>query len=170
MTTNSCPVEDVLADELLGFLNIYDSFAWDPETKLWTLMSSRITQDMLDTIIMMGWMEDGITRKSDYETLMNMTSDEVVAMVEEITEERFHTIIELIVEEWMETGITKMTAESQDVKGHPWSKEDVKRLVAWMEDHQDKLCGKQAVWHKDVKDQVFGEDEWITVKRIKEKA
>ncbi|KAF8430098.1 hypothetical protein EV426DRAFT_579780 [Tirmania nivea] len=66
--------------------------------------------------------------------------------------------------------MSSIGAESQDGKGRIWKKEDVERLVAWMEDHQENLRGKQAAWHKDVKDQLFSEDEWISIKRIKEKA
>jgi len=40
-----------------------------------------------------------------------------------------------------------------------WSKEELEQLVAWMEENPEQLRGKQAVWHKDVKDQVFKNDE-----------
>lgn len=39
-----------------------------------------------------------------------------------------------------------------------------------MEEHQENLRGKQAAWHKDVKEQVFARDPEITVNRIKDKA
>jgi len=42
--------------------------------------------------------------------------------------------------------------------------------VSWMEENPEQLRGKQAVWHKDVKDQVFKNDEHVTVKRICGKA
>ena len=32
-----------------------------------------------------------------------------------------------------------------------WTKEEMERLVGWMEENQESLRGKQAVWHKDVK-------------------
>ncbi|KAF8421680.1 hypothetical protein EV426DRAFT_608723 [Tirmania nivea] len=51
-----------------------------------------------------------------------------------------------------------------------WTKEEVERLVCWMEENQESLRGKQAVWHKDVKAQVFAEDEEMTVTRIRDKA
>jgi len=51
-----------------------------------------------------------------------------------------------------------------------WIKEDVERLVCWMGENQEKLRGKQSSWHKDVKEQVFKENEEISVKRIREKA
>ena len=50
-----------------------------------------------------------------------------------------------------------------------WIKDDIERLVHWMEENQIKLRGKQSVWHKDVKEQVFGQNGDITVKRIGEK-
>lgn len=65
--------------------------------------------------------------------------------------------------------MSTMATDSQELKGCPWIKEDIERLVAWMEEHQEKLRGKQAAWHKDVNDQIFAEDEWITVKQNKEK-
>ena len=43
-------------------------------------------------------------------------------------------------------------------------------MVAWMEDNQELLRGKQATWYKDIKDQVFVNDDHITLKKIKEKA
>jgi len=39
-----------------------------------------------------------------------------------------------------------------------------------MEENPEQLRGKQAVWHKDVKDQAFKNDEHVTVKRICDKA
>lgn len=41
--------------------------------------------------------------------------------------------------------------------------------MRWMEENEESLRGRQAAWHKDVKDQVFADNEEITVKRIKEK-
>lgn len=38
-----------------------------------------------------------------------------------------------------------------------------------MEENEKLLRGKQIVWHKEIKEQVFGDDEYITVKRISEK-
>ncbi|KAF8424327.1 hypothetical protein EV426DRAFT_599504 [Tirmania nivea] len=51
-----------------------------------------------------------------------------------------------------------------------WSKSQSERLVAWMEENQEELRGKQIKWHKLVKEQVFSNDEHITVKRITDKA
>jgi len=45
----------------------------------------------------------------------------------------------------------------------------MERLVCWMEENQQSLRGKQTVWYKDVKEQVFGDNEDITVKRVGEK-
>ncbi|KAF8430084.1 hypothetical protein EV426DRAFT_579674 [Tirmania nivea] len=50
-----------------------------------------------------------------------------------------------------------------------WSKSESERLVAWMEENQEELRGKQITWHKLVKGQVFSNDEHITVKRITDK-
>ena len=49
-------------------------------------------------------------------------------------------------------------------------KEELERLAAWMEEDPGGLRGKQAVWHKNLKEQVFGGDEHVTVKRISDKA
>jgi len=50
-----------------------------------------------------------------------------------------------------------------------WAKEELELLVGWMEENKESLKGKQATWHKDVKDQLFADQEEITVKRIREK-
>ncbi|KAF8430147.1 hypothetical protein EV426DRAFT_708274 [Tirmania nivea] len=56
-----------------------------------------------------------------------------------------------------------MPSDSQkSTRQRTWPKEDMERLVCWMEDNQEKLRGKQAAWHKDVKEQVFAEDPDIT--------
>ncbi|KAF8416376.1 hypothetical protein EV426DRAFT_721831 [Tirmania nivea] len=52
----------------------------------------------------------------------------------------------------------------------PWDKSDVERLVAWIEDNQEKLRGKQLAWHKNVKEEIFKDDDDMTIKRIREKA
>ena len=39
----------------------------------------------------------------------------------------------------------------------------MEHLVGWMEENPE---GKQASWHKDVKDEVFANEEHITVKMI----
>ena len=52
----------------------------------------------------------------------------------------------------------------------PWTKEEIERLLAWMEDNQESLKGKQIPWHKDVKEEVFATDDHITVKKITDKA
>ncbi|KAF8429612.1 hypothetical protein EV426DRAFT_703408 [Tirmania nivea] len=39
-----------------------------------------------------------------------------------------------------------------------------------MEDNPEQLCDKQAAWNKDVKDEVFGSDQHITVKKICDKS
>ena len=63
-----------------------------------------------------------------------------------------------------------MTLESQRApRSRNYIKEDVEQLVCWMEENQLKLRGKQSVWHKDLKEQVFATNSDITVKRIGEK-
>ncbi|KAF8445291.1 hypothetical protein BGX38DRAFT_1331077 [Terfezia claveryi] len=57
-----------------------------------------------------------------------------------------------------------------ELKNKAWDKSDVERLVAWMEDNQEKLRGKQSAWHKDVKEEIFKDDDDMTIKRIREKA
>ncbi|KAF8422227.1 hypothetical protein EV426DRAFT_706406 [Tirmania nivea] len=49
-----------------------------------------------------------------------------------------------------------------------WSKDDVVRLVGWMEENQEELRGQQKKWHKDIKEEVFV-DESIIVNRIRVK-
>ncbi|KAF8426234.1 hypothetical protein EV426DRAFT_661134 [Tirmania nivea] len=44
-----------------------------------------------------------------------------------------------------------------------WSKEEVEKLIGWMEENQEALRGLQRKWHKDVKEEVFADDENITV-------
>jgi len=50
-----------------------------------------------------------------------------------------------------------------------WTRDEVERLISWIEDNQEQLRGKQIAWHKGVKEQVFGAEEHITVKRISKK-
>ena len=51
-----------------------------------------------------------------------------------------------------------------------WLQEELEMLVGWMEENQASLSRKQSIWHKQVKDQVFADNDEITPKRIKEKA
>jgi len=51
----------------------------------------------------------------------------------------------------------------------PWTRDEVERIIAWMEDHEEEIRGKQVQWHKEVKEQVFAAEEHIPVKRITEK-
>ncbi|KAF8439174.1 hypothetical protein BGX38DRAFT_1208809 [Terfezia claveryi] len=50
-----------------------------------------------------------------------------------------------------------------------WSKEEVEKLIGWMEENQEALRGLQRKWHKDVKEEVFADDENITFNRIRDK-
>ena len=64
-----------------------------------------------------------------------------------------------------------MPANSQKgARQRNWTKEEMERLVCWMEEDVESLHGKRAVWHKDVKAQVFAEDEEMTLIRIRDKA
>lgn len=51
----------------------------------------------------------------------------------------------------------------------PWTREEVERLIAWMEDDRERVYTNQRAWHKDVKAEAFADDEHITVERITEK-
>lgn len=76
-------------------------------------------------------------------------------------------------------GPTQATpAASRDINPEPltaanqqsvWSKEEVERLIGWMERNLEDARGKQVAWHKSVKDEVFGNDKHITVKMISDK-
>ncbi|KAF8432323.1 hypothetical protein BGX38DRAFT_1334065 [Terfezia claveryi] len=120
MSTNSYPVQDVLGAELLEFLTLHNWLTWDEGTKLWILMSSKITGEMLDNLIWViveEWIENGITKMSEFGTLKRMNSDRVVAIVEEqVTDEMLDTLIWAIAEDWMENGIANMS-EFETLKG-----------------------------------------------------
>ena len=51
----------------------------------------------------------------------------------------------------------------------PWWRSQVERLIDWMEEHLEDLRGKQVTWHKDVKEQLFSNDNHITVRKITNK-
>ena len=51
----------------------------------------------------------------------------------------------------------------------PWTRDEVERIIVWIEDHEEAIQGKQVQWHKEVKAQVFADEEHILVKRITEK-
>ena len=34
----------------------------------------------------------------------------------------------------------------------PWQREEVEKLISWMEDNSEDLRGKQCKWHRHVKD------------------
>ena len=51
----------------------------------------------------------------------------------------------------------------------PWTREELERLVTWMEENREKLRGKQITWYKEVKDEEFGAEAHITVKKISDK-
>ena len=41
----------------------------------------------------------------------------------------------------------------------PLTRDKLEQIVAWIEDNQELLRGKQTAWHKDIKDQVFANDD-----------
>lgn len=51
-----------------------------------------------------------------------------------------------------------------------WTLEEVERMVTWMEENPELLQGKQVTWHKELKQEVFPDEEHITVKKITDKA
>ena len=51
-----------------------------------------------------------------------------------------------------------------------WTRDEVERLVAWMEGNQELLRVKQIARHKQVKEEVFANEGHITVKKINENA
>jgi len=61
------------------------------------------------------------------------------------------------------------TAATATTTPQPWTRDEVERIITWMEDHEEEIRGKQVQWHKEVKDQVFVDEEHIPVKRITEK-
>ena len=63
-----------------------------------------------------------------------------------------------------------MESDSQKSTHHSWTKADMERLVTWMVENPESLRGKQAGWHKDVKEQVFAQSSEITLNRIRDKA
>ena len=42
------------------------------------------------------------------------------------------------------------------------TKEEFERIIAWIEERQELLRGKQVAWHKEVKEEVFPNDVHIT--------
>ncbi|KAF8416864.1 hypothetical protein EV426DRAFT_721555 [Tirmania nivea] len=52
--------------------------------------------------------------------------------------------------------------QQQTCQPRPWTQEEVEQLIAWMEDNQEQLRGKQIAWYKEVKEQIFGDEDHIT--------
>ena len=65
--------------------------------------------------------------------------------------------------------MSQAQAISTQRNNQPWDKEEVEHLVGWMEENPDHLRGKQLAWYKLVKEEVFSEEEHITLKKISEK-
>ncbi|KAF8440647.1 hypothetical protein BGX38DRAFT_1332077 [Terfezia claveryi] len=88
MSQNS-QVEDSLKAELTEFLKLYGFLTYEEGTpgRRWcTLMSARLLEEIVDTLIKLivgEWMETGITKMSEFESTQNMNYSEVMAMVKE---------------------------------------------------------------------------------------
>ena len=54
----------------------------------------------------------------------------------------------------------------------PWQKEEVERLIGWIEEHVDQMQGKRNEWAKQAKEEVFSTslDDHISAKKIQDKA
>ncbi|KAF8455563.1 hypothetical protein BGX38DRAFT_1167562 [Terfezia claveryi] len=48
-------------------------------------------------------------------------------------------------------------------------KEETEDLISWMEDNLEVMKGKQALWYKQVKDDLFESKDQITAVRIGQK-
>jgi len=44
------------------------------------------------------------------------------------------------------------TAATATTTPRPWTRDEVERIIAWMEDHEGEIRGKQVQWHKEVKE------------------
>lgn len=51
----------------------------------------------------------------------------------------------------------------------PWQKEEVERLIGWLEGHVDLTEGKQSEWTKRAKEEVFSLDDHISTDKIRYK-
>ena len=63
-----------------------------------------------------------------------------------------------------------LPSSSQRNSSVTWTTAEVERLIGWMEENLEELRGKQITWHKLAKEQVFPNDDHITVKKIGGKA
>ncbi|KAF8426188.1 hypothetical protein EV426DRAFT_704117 [Tirmania nivea] len=61
---------------------------------------------------------------------------------------------------------TMSNPNSEEKTYKAWSKEEVEKLIGWMEENQEALRGLQRKCYKYVKEEVFADDENITVNRI----
>ena len=54
----------------------------------------------------------------------------------------------------------------------PWPKEEVERLIDWIEEHVDLMQGKRSGWAKQAREEAFSTstDDHIGVKNIQDKA
>jgi hypothetical protein len=51
----------------------------------------------------------------------------------------------------------------------PWKLEELENLITWMEENHEVLRGKPADWVNKVKEEVFSDNEHVTVKKLKDK-
>jgi len=48
--------------------------------------------------------------------------------------------------------INRINANMPNSTTQAWARDEVERLISWMEDNQEQLRGKQIAWHKEVKE------------------
>ena len=67
---------------------------------------------------------------------------------------------------------TTLSQPSSSKAYKPWQKEEVERLIGWIEEHVDQMQGKRNEWAKQAKEEVFSTplDDHITAKKIQDKA
>ncbi|KAF8448468.1 hypothetical protein BGX38DRAFT_1270259 [Terfezia claveryi] len=98
-TTCNCPDDKVLNAELREFLKTYDFLDGTPGTHGCILMSSKLTKERFDTLIKLivkEWIEKGITKTSEFETLKGMKLWEVVIMVKKHLEYHLRAMGEVV--------------------------------------------------------------------------
>ncbi|KAF8444357.1 hypothetical protein BGX38DRAFT_1197188, partial [Terfezia claveryi] len=55
---------------------------------------------------------------------------------------------------------------SSSASSYRWEKEETEDLISWMEDNLEVMKGKQALWFKQAKDDIFEGKDQITGVRI----
>ena len=64
---------------------------------------------------------------------------------------------------------TTLSQHSSPKAYNPWQKEDIERLIGWIEDHVNLMQGKPSEWTKRAKE-VFSLDNHISTTKIRDKA